>query len=40
MVMEILILIFFFEIKASKINRGHNYTLVKKQSKIGRYKEQ
>ena len=32
MVMKILILIFFFEIKESKITRGHNYTLVKKQS--------
>ena len=28
MVMKILILIFFFEIKESKITRGHNYTLV------------
>ena len=27
-----LILIFFFEIKESKITRGHNFTLVKKQS--------
>ena len=26
-------LIFFFEIKESKITRGHNYTLVKKQSR-------
>ena len=34
MVMEILILIFFFEIKESKITRGHNYTLVKKQSRL------
>ena len=33
MVMKILILIFFFEIKESKITRGHNYTLVKKQSR-------
>ena len=32
MVMKILIPIFFFEIKESKISRGHNYTLVKKQS--------
>ena len=29
--MKILIIIFFFEIKESKITRGHNYTLVKKQ---------
>ena len=34
MVMKILILIFFFEIKESKITRGHNYILVKKQSKL------
>ena len=34
MVMKILILIFFFEIKESKISRGHNYTLVKKQSRL------
>ena len=34
MVMEILILIFFFEIKEGKITRGHNYTLVKKQSRL------
>ena len=34
MVMKILILIFFFEIKESKITRGHNFTLVKKQSKL------
>ena len=33
MVMKILILIFFFEIKERKITRGHNYTLVKKQSR-------
>ena len=32
--MKILILIFFFEIKESKITRGHNYTLVKKQSSL------
>ena len=32
--MNILILIFFFEIKESKITRGHNYTLVKKQSRL------
>ena len=35
MVMKILILInIFFEIKESKITRGHNYTLVKKQSRL------
>ena len=34
MVMKILILIFFFEIKESKITRGHNYMLVKKQSRL------
>ena len=34
MVMQILILIFFFEIKESKITRGHNYTLMKKQSRL------
>ena len=28
------ILIFFFEIKKSKITRGHNYTLMKKQSRL------
>ena len=33
MVMKILILI-FFEIKESKITRGHNFTLVKKQSRL------
>ena len=32
--MKILILIFAFEIKESKITRGHNYTLVKKQSRL------
>ena len=32
--MKILIPIFFFEIKESKITRGHNYTLVKKQSRL------
>ena len=32
--MKILILIFFFEIKESKITRGHNYILVKKQSRL------
>ena len=30
---KILILTFFFEIKESKITRGHNFTLVKKQSR-------
>ena len=30
--MNILNLIFFLEITESKITRGHNYTLVKKQS--------
>ena len=34
MVMKILILIFFFEIKESKITRGNYYTLVKKQSRL------
>ena len=34
MVMKILILIFFFEIRESKITRGHNFTLVKKQSSL------
>ena len=34
MVMKILILIFFLEIKESEITRGHNYTLVKKQSRL------
>ena len=34
MVMKILILIFFFEIKEGKITRGHNFTLVKKQSRL------
>ena len=34
MVMKILILIFFFEIKESIITRGHNFTLVKKQSRL------
>ena len=32
--MKMLILIFFFEIKESKITRGHNFTLVKKQSRL------
>ena len=34
MVMDILIPMFFFEIKESKITRGHNYTLVKNQSRL------
>ena len=34
MVMKIMIIIFVFEIKESKITRGHNYTLVKKQSRL------
>ena len=34
MVMKIMILIFFFEIKESKTSRGHNFTLVKKQSRL------
>ena len=34
LVMKILILIFFFEIKEIKITRGHNYMLVKKQSRL------
>ncbi len=36
MVMKILIIIwvFFFKIKEMKITRGHNYTLVKKQSRL------
>ena len=34
MVMKILIIIFFFEIKESKITRGNNYKLVKKQSRL------
>ena len=34
MVMNILVLIFFFEIKESKITRGHNFTLVKKQNRL------
>ena len=34
MVMKILILTFFFEMKESKITRGHNFTLVKKQSRL------
>ena len=34
MVMKILILIFFFKIKESKISGGHNSTLVKKRSEV------
>ena len=34
MVMKILILTFFFEIKESKITRGHNFTLGKKRSRL------
>ena len=34
MVFKISILIFFFEIKENKITRGHNYKLVKKQSRL------
>ena len=34
MVMKILIITFFFQIKESKITRGHNFTLVKKQSRL------
>ena len=34
MVKKILILTFFFEIKESKITRGHNFTMVKKQSRL------
>ena len=35
MVMKILILIFFLEIiKQNKITRGHNFMLVKKQSRL------
>ena len=34
MVMIILILIYFFEMKDSKITRGYNFTLVKKQSRL------
>ena len=34
MVMKILTLIFFLEIKVSKITRGHNYKLVQKQSRL------
>ena len=34
MVLKILILIFVFQIKKSKITRGHNFKLVKKQSRL------
>ena len=34
MVMKILNIIFVFEIKESKITRGHNFTLVKKQIRL------
>ena len=34
MVVKILIIIFVFEIKESKITRGHDYTMVKKQSRL------
>ena len=34
MVMKILILTFIKEIKESKVTRGHNFTLVKKQSRL------
>ena len=34
MVMKILILIFVFEIRQSNITREHNFTLVKKQSRL------
>ena len=34
MVMKILILIFFSRNNESKITRGHNYTMVKKQSRL------
>ena len=33
-VYENIVLIFFLEIRESKITRGHNYTLVKKQSRL------
>ena len=32
--LKILTLIFFFKIRESKITRGHNFTLVKKQSRL------
>ena len=34
MVMKILIIIYCFEIKEIKRTRGHNFTLVKKQSRL------
>ena len=34
MVMKILNLIFFLDIKERKITRGHNYTLVKEHSRL------
>ena len=34
MVVKILILIFCFKIKESNITRGHNFTLVKNQSRL------
>ena len=34
MVMKILILVFFFEIKERRITRGHHFTLVKKHSRL------
>ncbi len=34
MIMKIFIIIFVFEIKQSKITRGHKFTLVKKQSRL------
>ena len=34
MVMKILIIIFFFVIMESKITRGYNFTLLKKQSRL------
>ena len=34
MVMKILIIILFSKIKESKITGGHNFTLVKKQSRL------
>ena len=34
MAMKILILMFFAKLKKGKITRGHNFTLVKKQSRL------
>ena len=34
MVMKIVIIIFFFKIKESKITRGHNFTLVMKRNRL------